>query len=274
MTKNILWCTSFAKDMWKSSGLPLIRSFHDSKSDGKMFVGYEKMASYELAEASSASEMDRVVAYDVGEDRFLRDFLEANRDVIPTHMGGDHKFPECVCKGGPFGPHDKKHKMPCPGHWFNKNFSRWFRKVATMKAAVDMFPETDVLIWIDADCFFKRDVNAKRIITEWFKLTYSVFYFKNKRPVIETGLVGYWLPNGGRKVLDALIGRYASGNFRKDHRWDDSWQTQMALADTKALAVDLATKVGEHAAVVEHSIVGKYIGHDKGRHGRKLGIMK
>jgi len=266
VTENIIWATSFAKDMWNASGKPLIESFHASKSEGRMFVGYEKMALHELYAAN-------LEGYDVGKDAFLLEFLEANRDIIPTHMGGDRKFPECVCKGGPFGPHDKKHVMPCPGHWFNKNFSRWFRKVATMKAAVELHPETDILIWVDADCFFKKQVTAKVLVHDWFKMMYSVFFFKNKRPVIETGLVGYWLKNSGRKVLDALVGRYASGNFRKDHRWDDSWQTQMALADTKALAVDLAEKVGEHAAVVEHSVVGEYIGHDKGRHGRKLGIM-
>ena len=271
--KNVIWATSFAKDMWQASGRPLVESFVASGSVGRLFVGYEKMPLHELFESPAMADPARVEGYDVGKDAFLLEFLKANEDIIPTHMGGRHRFPECVCAGGPYSPHDKKHKMPCPGHWFNKNFSRWFRKVATMKAAVDMYPDTDFLIWVDADCEFKKQVTEKVLVREWFKMAYSVFYLKNKRPVIETGVVGYWLPNAGRKVLDALIGRYASGNFRKDHRWDDSWQTQMALTDTKALAVDLAEKVGEHAAVVEHSVVGKYIGHDKGRHGRKLGIM-
>jgi hypothetical protein len=90
---------------------------------------------------------------------------------------------------------------------------------------------------------------------------------------METGIVGYWLSNSGRKVLDALIARYTSGIFRKDPRWDDSYQTQMAVIGTKVPAVDLAYKVGDFSQVIPFSPVGEYIEHFKGRHGRGLGIM-
>lgn len=270
MNKKILWVTSFARDMWEASGKPLLESYAATGcgTHSRLFMATEGIDHSKVAGPPGC-----ILTYDLDRDRFLKEFLEANEDIIPTHLGGKHRFPECTCKGGPFGPHDKRHKLPCVGHWFCKNFSRWFRKVAAMKAAVELHPDTDILIWVDADCRFKREVTQKVIVHDWFKLAYGFFYLKSKRPVMETGLVGYWLPNAGKKVLDHLVGRYASGAFRKDPRWDDSYQTQVALAEAKCTAVDLATKVGEHAAVVADSALGPYIEHDKGRHGRGLGIM-
>lgn len=269
MNKNVVWVTTFAGDMYRASGSALIDSFVRSKTCGRLVCGVEGVDAFSVVKGKPGT----VQAFNLDGNDFLKEFLLANEDIIPTHLGGKHRFPECTCPGGPYSPHDKKHKMPCPGHWFNKNFSRWFRKIATMKQVVEDDPKVDALVWVDSDCTFTKQVSEKILFNAWFKLAYSCFYLKHKRPVMEAGVVGYWLPNSGRKLLDAVIGRYASGNFRKDPRWDDSYQIQMALADTKVPAVDLAYGVGEHSAVVPFSPIGPYITHDKGRHGRKLGIM-
>lgn len=269
--KKVVWATSFARDMYTVSGRPLIDSFLAVKPCGTLFVGSEGLSEDEAAKYVTTP--GRVTNYRLDDDKFLKEFLAANADVIPTHLGGKAKFPECACKGGPFGPHDKRHKLPCVGYWFCKNFSRWFRKIATMRRAVELHPDTEILVWVDADCRFLKRVDERMLVAKWFQLAHGCFYFRSKRPVIETGIVGYWLPAGGRKVLDALTARYTSGRFRADPRWDDSYQTQEALREVKVLAVDLATKMGEHAAVIAHSVVAPYLEHAKGRHGREMGIM-
>lgn len=168
--------------------------------------------------------------------------------------------------------HDKRHKPACVGAWFNRNFSRWFRKIVTLRAALELRPRPDVLIWIDADCRFVRRTTTP-VISRWFgSMTTGIFYFKSARPVMEAGLVGYNM-KVGLKGLQAFIKRYDSGVFQKDPRWDDSFQLQRVIDSRVVRAIDLARRVGERAEVVPHSIVAPYIEHSKGRHGRGLKIM-
>ena len=50
-------------------------------------------------------------------------------------------------------------------------------------------------------------------------------------------------------------------------------QLQKVLLAPNVKAVDLATAVTGNADVVENSALRGYVTHDKGRHGRKLGIF-
>jgi hypothetical protein len=264
---NVLWVTSFAKDMWEASGKDLLASFERTKSEGQFFVGTEGIDAAALKAVSS-----RAAAYDLDTDSYLRDFLAKHRGIIPQHLGGTHPVPECRCAGGPFDVHDKRHTQPCVGAWFNRNFSRWFRKIATLHAVLHTRSRPDVIIWIDADCHFLRRATLP-VIKRWFGgMTKGIFYFRHTRPVMEAGIVGYNLKLSLRGLQD-FIKRYDSGAFCKDPRWDDSFQLQRVLDTKRVTSLDLARRVGEHAEVVAHSIVGTYIQHKKGRHGRGLGIM-
>lgn len=268
-----LWVTSFARDMWDASGKALLASFAATKSAGSFFVGTEGInpAVFAAAAANPA-----VCGYDLDADPFLPAFLAAYKAVIPVHLGGAHPLPDCRCRSGPFPPHDKRHKMPCIGHWFNKNFFRWFRKIVTLKAALPHAAAVgaDAVIWVDADCTFLRQVPGDTVAS-WFGPRHGCFYFQSTRPVLEGGVVGYHLADGGRAVLDAFISRYATGAFRGDLRWDDSYQLQVVIQKLRGVVAvaDLAKGVGPHAGVVEKSRVGRYIAHKKGHHGRGLGIM-
>jgi hypothetical protein len=128
------------------------------------------------------------------------------------------------------------------------------------------------IIWIDADCVFTSSV-SENVIDSWFNGT-DAFYLKNKRPVMETGVFGFNLKGNGVSLLEQLIARYTSGAFRKEDRWDDSMQLQKVLLRKKVNAIDLAKRVTGNSDVVENSVIGRHIMHDKGRHGRKLGIFK
>ena len=267
--RKVLWVTTCAMDMWEASGRDLVVSYGEKRVSGAMLVMLEGMK-------NKAGTWPIWGTYENLEDhgQFLIDFMKANKDVVPEHLGGDAEEPLCQCKGGPFDPHDKRHKMPCLGHWFNKNAFRWLRKVAAQlrgleKARAEGF---DTLIWLDADCRFKQPVD-ENVIAGWFNHTKAVFYLKNKRPIMEAGVMGFDLSLGGDSVIEAVAAMYSSGEFRKQKRWDDSAIYQWCIDRAKCPVVDIANAVGDHAAVVPHSPLALYLEHDKGRHGRKLGIM-
>jgi hypothetical protein len=269
-----LWVTSFAADMYEVSGKGLRQSFLDSGSIGTLVIAHEGLT----AEEMSALAAPNVVAFDVGVTAYLQDWLHRNRAYIPVHLGGRGSV--CRCPGGPLLPHDKRHRMPCIGHWFNRNASRWFRKFAAIRHILNSayFGETPLadrtLIWVDADCRFSRQVTAQTV-AQWFPGRAAIFYHKHQRPVLEAGVVGYRLGQGARKVLDEVFRLYDTGRYRREKRWDDSYILQVAMKNVpQVTTIDLAVEVGEHAAVIPSSIVGTYLDHFKGKHGRGLGIMK
>jgi hypothetical protein len=163
----------------------------------------------------------------------------------------------------------------CVGAWFNRNASRWFRKMAALRAAAEAYKShSDLcLVWVDADCEFANPVD-ERVVASWFAGT-AVFYHKSKRPVLEAGVVGYNLAAGAEPILRWMLECYDSGNYRGLVRWDDSYVLQKAIEKNPDVPVaDLASFVGENAQVIPYGPVGPYIVHAKGRHGRVLGIMK
>ncbi len=282
---RILWVTSFDPAIFEASGASLIESFVRTGTVGTLLCCVEgKIA---MAEANN------VAVHNLDHDSFLKTWLKKNAGIIPTHLGGIHDG-KCRCRGGPFPIHDRRHKQPCVGSWFNRNAARWFRKIAALYKARELALSGgyDMIVWIDADCVFTARVDS-RAVEGWFRCHLrprpatapnntppdgvGAFYLKNKRPVIESGIFGINLrPNAhGNSILDAIFERYVSGRFRLDERWDDSFQLQRAISVAKGVrAIDLATAVDkEHAEVVQHSPLGPYIKHFKGLHGRTLGLM-
>lgn len=260
---KLLWVSSCGPDMWAASGKTLVSTFLKTKTDGLLAVGLEGAAVLPPPRDS------RVEFWDLGADPWLAAWLARNADLIPTHLGGRHPG-VCRCPGGPLDVHDKRHRMPCIGHWFNRNAARWFRKIAALKAALARYPDRDTVVWVDSDVVFRRPTTADHV-AGWFHRTKACFYLKNKRPVLEAGVVGYKLPQA-KPLLDALFARYESGRFRTDPRWDDCYQLQKALDEAKVPAADLAYAVGPNAKVVESSAVGPFLAHGKGQH-RAAGVM-
>lgn len=265
---RVLWVTTFGTDMFEPSGKPLLQSFVKHQC-GHMLVATEGVAEEEIKKISP-----NFLHHELQSDSFLSDWLKANADVIPQHLGGTHDG-VCRCPGGPFDVHDKRHKMPCIGHWFDRNASRWFRKIAAQRAAVAIaeLNNYDYLIWVDADCQFKAAPTLDDV-KGFFKGKNAAFYLKNRRPIMESGILGFDLRRGGQQLIRDVVECYRSGAFRKMKRWDDSAVYQWFFDRTKLPVVDIAKNVGDHAAVVPHSPLNAFMVHDKGKHGRGLGIMK
>ncbi len=260
---KILWATTFAADMWETTGRHMVESFLTTKTPGTL-VAY--------TEGMDVPPGPRILNHRLEGNRFLADFLQANRAVIPKAIGGDLDEPECRCRKGPFDVHSKKHRLPCPGYWFCKNAFRWLRKVISAKMAADTYQEDhDIMIWVDSDGLFKQTISPEEVAS-WFPKGAGCIYLKSRRTEIETGIVGYHLRQGGLKVLDHLVGRYSSGKFRRDSRWDDCRQLGSAIKESGVKCVDLATKVGDNATVIQYSPLGAFLDHKKGAH-RRSGTM-
>lgn len=240
-----------------------------------MLVCTEKMKQDEFLKKGAKE--GKLLLHNLDADPKLSSWLEENRATIPKHLGGDGGG--CVCPGGPHDVHYTKHKMPCIGHWFCRNASRWYRKITSLERALEIVrenPETSpadwIIVWVDSDCRFRKQVKSSTV--EGWLLQTAFFYHKSRRAVMETGVVGYHLGRGGLDLIDKIVHLYRSKEYLDLARWDDCFVTQRALALLpKVRRVDLASRVGAYSAVIPYSPVGKYIEHLKGRHGRGLNIM-
>lgn len=266
---EVLWATTYCKEMWETSASHLIESFQATRTPGKL-VAY--------VEGIDPPGGMNVEGRRLEEGDFLPAFLKKNAEVIPDTLGGTLKPPYCKCRRGPFDVHSKNHRLPCPGYWFCKNAFRWLRKVLSANLAADEFHKShDILMWVDSDASFLKQTPPE-VVESWFRgkqgQKYGCVYVKNKRSAIETGVVGYHLKYGGRQILSAMLRRYSGDKFRKDYRWDDCVQLELAIADVgrKVKTADLATAVGPNNTVLQFSPLGEYLGHDKGLH-RRSGVL-
>lgn len=260
---KILWATTFSADMWATSASRLIETFVATRTPGQLVAFTEGM---DLPSTPNAE------GHRLEGDPFLAGFLYDNRRIIPKELGGQAVEPLCKCRKGPLDVHSKHHQLPCVGYWFCKNAYRWLRKVRAGNLAATMFPDHDILMWVDSDASFLQTV-PEDVVASWFGDRVACVYVKNERTAIETGVVGYHLRNGGRRVLAETARRYSSGKFRTDARWDDCVQLENGIKASKQLAVDVATAVGPNATVLQFSPLGPYLGHDKGHH-RRTGVLK
>lgn len=261
---KILWATTFSADLWESSGKLLLDSFVATKTPGTLVAYVEGM---------DVPETPNVEHRRIDNNAVLKSFLEQNQSVIPDSLGGTATSPYCRCRGGPFDVHSAKHRLPCIGYWFCKNASRWMRKPLAAKLASDEYGNNfDIMMWVDADASFLQTVPPE-VVASWFRKKYACIYLKNKRTAIETGVFGYHMKYGGRKIADCVLERYTSGKYRRDRRWDDCVQMERGIANAKVPVLDVATNVGPRNTVIQYSPLAAYLGHDKGKH-RRTGALK
>jgi len=257
---KVLYLTSFIPRMYGFSGKRLIRSFLETETEGEILCGVEGYGS-----EGFESPDERITSFTLDDYDFLQKWLHDNRDVIPKELGGEAEIPKGV------DPQKTTIKL---AHWWNKNMSRWFRKVACLNWVVDNRSDIEMLVWIDCDCVFTNRLTVEKI-SETFKDT-ACFYCKSKRPVLEAGLVGYHFHRNAQSIIKTLVKRYVSKRYRWNNRWDDSPQLQKAIfknRESDVLSRDIANSVGRWSAVVSTSELKDFIRHDKGRHKRK-GLMQ
>lgn len=266
----ISWVTSFSPDIYDATGRDFIASAVANPLPGTLFIAPESMPKVDGTPANA------VVLPDLSISAPLQVWLRANADIIPHDKGGLWRGP-CKCKR-PSGRKDQDHTMPCPGAWYCRNASRWFRKIIALKQAMSLVHDGALVFWLDCDTIVKQSPTEQEI-GQWFASVpgappADILYMKTaKRPVWETGIVGF-RGKTGKQFLDAVLTRFITGAFRKDKRWDDSYQLmQMASLMPTAKCKDVAVTTSGHADVVPHSVYAPFFTHRKGHHSRVTKIV-
>jgi hypothetical protein len=258
---RILYVTSFTAEMYPRTGVHLVRSFLETDSDGALLICHEGGFAEPIT-----SDTRRLEQYDLDTSAFLRDWLRANRDIIPSSLGG--AATGCACDRLASG--SIAHRTGCVFGWFNKQASRWFRKIVSLDYAISHVPH-DVLVWIDCDCRFTRALPSS--VFARLLENASVLYHKSpEREVIESGVIAFKRDAGGDKVLTTTIERFRSGAFRRDVRWDDGYQFQIAIESCRDVPSKDLGRCAPNLHVLPSSPLGAYIQHGKGTH-TALGLM-
>lgn len=198
-------------------------------------------------------------------------WFEQNKDIIPDYFGGLAK--PCDCRK-PHSRQDRDHFLGCRYSWWNRNVYRWVKKVFALNECI-LNQKPSTIIWLDSDCFFQKKVTLQEI-DNWFGDS-DIFYFKGpQRKIEEMGIVGYRTHSiFVKSFIEEYLDIYMSNQFRKLRRWDDCYSFQkLRLRNGRLLFRDLGGNVTEMGDVISNSVIGPYITHDKGRHGRKLGLIR
>ena len=176
------------------------------------------------------------------------------------------------------------HVPDCYFTWFRRNSHRWFRKYATLYQALEIgLNNYTKLLWIDSDCVFKSQLTEETICRNFFaddtEREGDLLYLKNRRRVLEAGFVGYNIGCchiRGYALLKEIFELYQSGKFKRLFRWDDCYTLQKIGLSGRYRSRDLCHGIdrSNHSDVFRYSQLEPFIKHNKGRHGRKLGLMK
>lgn len=246
---KILYITSFSSDMFES-GKSLINSFQKLKKHNSDLL---------LCKEGDFT-FDGILEYDLRNCKFLFDFLKKYENYIPIKLGGK-ALNYCDCKvQNPYG----LHLHNCHNSYWNSNFSRWFRKIASVFYATQQY-DYDWFIWLDCDCLIKKI--PSRIF--FFDINHDVFYLFGKyRPQVnlrvESGVFGF----KNKKFIEDIWHEYNSGQFLAYDRWDDGNIIQKVIETNKFSCIDLAEFSGIKN-VLEDSKLSNFFIHNIGSHKDK-----
>lgn len=261
LSNQVLFVTSFAKDMWESSGKKLLKTFKKYQPNHQLLVCYEKF--------DFQDDDPRILKHNLDQNPFLREWLSNNSDVIPVYLGG---------KATPENNPDL-----FKSYW-NRVASRWFRKVVSMKYARDHYStQFQSIFWVDSDCYFQKtleDSTFKKV----FGSSNVIYHLGPKRRManlgVESGLIGFQ-GSGGYQFLDLVAHKFRSGLFRKYHKWDDGFVFRKVIEEILSLNLklpknkqiicsdlvkDLNPKKQERSQVITYGPFKDFLIHEKGKH--------
>ena len=278
-----LYVTSFNKKLFEVTGKSMVESFLNTKMEGHLLITYEDDISKEIPKA------DNITLLNLEDYKFLNDWLETNKDIIPKEYGGEMEG--CGCKDIPPNKHYyKDHIKRCPNLGFNRRASLWFRKIAAMNHALEMATSEDYenhpdeenpqrIVFIDSDVIFKNGISDD-FLDKAFKNVGFFFHLGTHRKRIgtgiESGFIGFSRDNQGFDFLKIVIDSFTGGDYRKYDRWDDGYVFRKIWEEHPE--IPSKDVVGPHplkpfSHVVRYGMFAKYLEHDKGSHTRKYGIF-
>jgi len=254
----IQYWTSFNSQIYDLSGRKLITSYLTHAPEGDFICAYEEM--------SNPIEKG-ICSWQVTSSGRIHDFKIKFADKIPDSLGGNTQ--PCNCKN-PFGKRDRDHKKGCYFTWWNRNCFRWFRKIVALEEA--LFPgqlNLKYVVWIDADCTFKKKITLD-VLDNIFEDNDFIYMKGPKRLAIESGILGIRYSETGMNFINEIMKLYMSGEIFNLIRWDDGYIFTKMINQFHIKSRDIVSKKCNSTRVVEHSLFKDYIIHNKGIHGEKL----
>jgi len=261
-SKQTIFLTSFAKDMWGTSGKKLVDSFKKYQPKHQLVVCYENFM-YEDKDP-------RILGYNLNQDLFLSQWITKNADIIPDYLGG-----KATIESAP---------AIFENSW-NRLASRWFRKIVSMRHVLEEYGDQyTYIIWVDADSYFKKTITDQTIL-DIFMTRDMIFHLGPKRIKnglgVESGIIGF-KNNKGYNFLRRVIRKFESGSFRQYPKWDDGFVFRKAIEEQilihqkipkenwifcKDLVKNLKNQKKHH--VIQYGPFKDYIVHEKGKHKRE-----
>lgn len=255
---NVLYVTTFNKEIFRASGKAMVESFIDTQINRKILCCSEGFNYDEKFKKNN------ITSIDIAESKLLKSWLYENKKYIPSKYGGKA---------------DPKYNPEVFLPW-NFRAAGWFRKIVAMNQALTMSNDFDVIIFVDSDSKFKKYISDE-LITKAFDGK-SCFYHwgeqrKQKDLAVESGFIGFLMDHAGKDILDTWISKYNNGEFRRYMRWDDGGMMSNVLLErnfknSNDLVTNYADNGKSKSHVIERGLFADYINHDKGLH-KKIGLV-
>lgn len=252
---NVTYVTSFNERIFKISGIGMIHSFLKTRTEGHLIAYYEDIEDTKYLEMFIKLNLKNITFVNLHKYEHLEYFLKKHSKYILEKHGGEKKDDYDL-------------------HW-NNNWSLWYRKVASLKHAVENHNNCNYLIWVDSDCLFLKCIENSKI-ADVFQTDNVCFYylgFRKSLPIssssgIESGFIG-WKNIDNFGLLKNIIEVYDNGQFLSYPRWDDGWIMREIILKSKYKCVDLNIKK-QRKCIGRHCKFEGYIIHNKGvHHGRE-----
>jgi hypothetical protein len=259
--RPVRFVTSFNDVFYDASGRRCVETFREHNADFEIWTYIEAEDPARLPAMRTEIEDMGATVVELDSLPLLEEFRRLAHDVIPERFGGSAPADMFPGEGSQTGD-----------VWFRKNMFRWFRKIVALDHASAGYD--DVLCWMDCDCYVKAPLPREKL-ERAFGGT-GVFIMKGNRVHTETGLVGYDLAQPGvRWLLGAMKDHYMTRAFERLPRWDDCITLDVKLAERQAPRHrDLAKRAVGHGDVLPTTMLAPYLEHEKGLHGRGLGLVK
>ena len=149
----ITYVTTFNKTLYESTGKKMLESFCNTGQDGTMIVCYED----DIKDDIEKSFKNKFLLYNLSTDKYLLDWLEENKEVIPVQFGGMATEASCL----------DAFKV------WNFRASGWFRKIAALNYAKKIMSRgTYSLIFVDCDCIFTKKIEQKKYFSVFANADY------------------------------------------------------------------------------------------------------
>lgn len=191
-----LFVTSGNETMYRLNGRDLVQSISERYP---IFVCYE---GFDVDVFNP-----NVLTYPIMTDQWLLDWLFKNKNIIPVEIGGELRENNI--------------------EYYNRNTSKWMRKVASIRYALNqaISMRYDALIWIDMDTKINKSIDDD-LIDRSFRdadCFYHTGFLRNMTNTgIESGVIGF-KGQRGTQICDEWFRQYESGDFLNLKRWDDGY---------------------------------------------------